>query len=54
MSFTLNPYDTCVANKIVNGKKLTILWYVDDVKISHVDEEVVEATIKELVPYALL
>ena len=48
MGFTLNPYDTCVANKIVNGKQLTILWYVDDVKVSHVDKDVVENTVKEL------
>ena len=48
MGFELNPYDTCVANKMVNRKQLTILWYVDDVKISHVDKDVVEATVKEL------
>ena len=34
--FVINPYDPCVANKMVNGKQLTILWHVDDLKISHV------------------
>ena len=48
MGFSLNPYDTCVANKMVNGHQLTVMWYVDDLKISHVDNNVVEDTIKEL------
>ena len=38
--FELNPYDPCVANKMVNGKQLTICWHVDDVKSSHVDPEI--------------
>ena len=36
MSFELNPYDVCVANNIINDKKCTTVWYVDDNKISHV------------------
>jgi hypothetical protein len=40
--FELNPYDWFVANKMVNGKQCTILWHVDDLKILHVDKEVVE------------
>lgn len=48
MGFTLNPYDMCVANKIVNDNQLTILWYVDDLKISHVEKQIVEDTVKEL------
>ena len=35
--FELNPYDPCVANKMINGNQCTILWHVDDLKISHVD-----------------
>ena len=35
--FDINPYDPCVANKMINGKQCTILWHVDDLKISHVD-----------------
>ena len=30
--FILNPYDTCVANCMINGKLCTILWHVDDLK----------------------
>ena len=33
MGFTLNPYDSCVANCDINGKQCTIAWYVDDMKI---------------------
>ncbi len=33
--FKLNPYDGCVANKIVKGKQITICFHVDDCKISH-------------------
>jgi hypothetical protein len=40
--FKLNPYDWCVTNKMVSGKQCTILWHVDDLKIWHVDPEVVE------------
>ena len=37
----LNPYDPCVANKTINGKQLTLVWHVDDIKASHVEAEVV-------------
>ena len=41
MGFKLNPYDKCVANKMINGKQCTIAWYVDDNKLSHADPRVV-------------
>ena len=37
IGFEVNPYDPCVANRIVNGKQQTILFHVDDCKLSHVD-----------------
>jgi hypothetical protein len=40
IGFVVNPYDICVANRIVNGKQQTITWHVDDVKSSHVDPKV--------------
>ena len=46
--FKINPYDWCVANKNVNGKQLTVVWHVDDLKISHVDKNVVLALIEKL------
>ena len=30
----INPYNHCTANRMVNGKQQTILWNVDDCKIS--------------------
>jgi hypothetical protein len=38
--FIINPYDPCVANKMVNGKQMTVGWHVDDLKVSHKDPEV--------------
>ena len=40
IGFTVNPYDPCVANRIVNGKQHTVTWHVDDLKSSHVDPKV--------------
>ena len=39
--FVLNPYDLCVANKVINQKQFTIAWYVHGNKLSHEDENVV-------------
>jgi hypothetical protein len=36
--FVMNEYDPCVANKMVNGKQMTIMWHVDDLKASHEDD----------------
>jgi len=41
MSFTLNPYDPCIANKLINGKHCTVAWYANDNKISHIDASIV-------------
>jgi hypothetical protein len=48
MGFEINPYDQCVANKVINGKQCTICWYVDDLKISHVDKDVVTQVILDI------
>jgi hypothetical protein len=37
--------DWCVANKMIDGKQCTIVWHVDDLKISHVDGEVIEGVL---------
>ena len=49
--FVLNPYDPCVANKNINDKQCTIAWYVDDMKISHVDPNVVTSVISMIEDY---
>ena len=41
IGYTINPYDPCVANKIINGKQMTICWHVDDLFIGHVNPTVV-------------
>ncbi len=48
LGFELNPYDECVANKTINGKQCTILWHVDDLKLSHVDPAVLEEVVAKL------
>jgi hypothetical protein len=40
--FVLNPNDNCVANKIIDWTQCAILWYVDDLNISNVKQEVLE------------
>ena len=44
--FTVNPYDPYVANKMINGKQMTVTWYVDDLKISHMDSNEVTKCIE--------
>ena len=41
MGFELNPYDKCTANMMIDGKQCTILFHVDDNKLSHVNPNVV-------------
>ena len=48
IGFELNPYDPCVANKIIDGKQCTIAWYVDDTKISHANPTIVSQVIEQL------
>jgi hypothetical protein len=48
LGFIVNPYDECVVNKMVNGKQCTVLWHVDDVKVSHEDEVVVEDVLRHM------
>ena len=44
----LNPYEWCCANKIIDGNQCTIVWHIDDLKISHVDPNVVTAVIADI------
>jgi len=38
--YKVNPYDPCVADKMISGKQHTVAWHVDDVKASHKDPKV--------------
>ena len=40
--FTPNKYDDCIVNKMINGQQMTVVWHVDDLKVSHVDASEVE------------
>jgi hypothetical protein len=46
--FVLNPYDNCVANKMIDGTQCTVLWHVDDLKLSHLNQQVLEDLIETL------
>jgi hypothetical protein len=39
MGFEINPYDPCMANKPMDGKQMTVKWHVDDLMISHVNQD---------------
>ena len=43
LGFKINLYDPCVENKVINGEQLTVVWHVDDLEVSHKDENVVSA-----------
>ena len=46
--YELNSYDRCIANKMIDGRKCTICWYVDDNKASDVDEKVLEELLETI------
>ena len=35
IGFVINPYDSCITNKIIDRHQLTVVWHVDDLKILH-------------------
>ena len=39
--FIPNKYDSCIVSKCVSGKDLRVMWYVDDLKVSPLQEKVV-------------
>ena len=51
IGFALNPYDVYVVNKVVNGKKFTITWYVNNLKISHIESSVMDEAINDIESY---
>ena len=46
--FLPNKYDDCVVNKMVNGQQMTVVWHVDDLKVSHVDRTEVEKFVRQM------
>ena len=46
--FLINTYDRYIANSTIQDKQCTIAWYVDNNKVSHVDEEVNTRVIEKI------
>ena len=46
--FKINPYDWCITNKTVDRKQMTVVWHVDDLKISNENGYTVESLIRKL------
>ena len=44
----MNQYDICCMNKMINGKQCTVVWYVNDIKASHVDANVLTSLIDSM------
>jgi hypothetical protein len=38
MGFEINPYDPCMAKKLVDRKQMTVRWHIDNLMISHVNQ----------------
>ena len=51
IDFIINPYDICIANTKINGKQCKITWYVDNLKVLHVELSAVESVIKAIESY---
>jgi hypothetical protein len=46
--YILNPYDSCVANKEIDGSQFTIIWHVDNLNLSHKSNQVLDNEVKYL------
>jgi hypothetical protein len=49
IDFVINPYDPCVANKMIEGNQMTICFHVDDCKLSHRKTKVMDSMIEYLI-----
>jgi hypothetical protein len=48
VDFLINPYDPCVANKMIEGEQMTICFHADDCKLSHRKTKVLDSMIEYL------
>jgi hypothetical protein len=48
IDFVINPYDPCVASKMIEGDHMTICFHVDDCKLSHRKTKVMDSMIEYL------
>ena len=48
LGFIVNPYDPCVAKRLVDISQLTVTWHVNNLKFSHKDAKVVTSFFSDL------
>ena len=48
MGYQRNKYYWCVMRKNVKDKKCTIIWHVDEMKMPHVDYDIVSSVITDI------
>jgi len=48
IGFELNPYNPCIANKMIEGSQATVCFHMDDCKLSHLKSWVNDKIIKYL------
>lgn len=48
LGFTVNPYDSCIVNKEINGHQCTILWHVNGLKCSHIQQSILDDIYEKL------
>lgn len=46
--FTLNLYDNCITNKVIVGMQCTVLWHVNNLKMSHVADHILDELVDQL------
>ena len=46
--FEMNDYDECTFNKMINGKQCTIQFHMDDLKLSHLQQQELDNIIDHL------
>ena len=46
--YVMNPYDMCTFNKMVNGKQITVQFFIDDLYISCENTNTIDDLIKDL------
>ena len=46
--YIMNPYNACIFNKTVNGKQITMKFFIDDLHISCKDMEEIDKLIEDL------
>ena len=40
LGFKLNPYEKYIPNKVINEHQCTTIWFVEDNKVSHMDDKI--------------